>query len=710
MFRSRGFVSAVALVWAAAVSACGADPTPTSTKQSALGEGCVKSADCSGKLVCIAGSCALPGAVADAEVTSDIAPDSAGPDLMSVDAGVDAADASDSSDAVDVSAADSSDTVDSAVAPDVCDPTCPAGGCVSSCGTPCSGTCSDNNACTTGDTCQNGKCAGQVVLCDDKNPCTDDACDPSSGCKHTPNAAGCDDDNPCTVGDICNSGTCASGQAKTCASGDPCVIGKCSITSGGKCTFTDASDGTGCDDGSVCTAGDACKSGACSGIKVDCDDKNSCTVDVCDSKAGCVHQEFSGPCADGDGCTEADSCKGGSCQAGPAKLCDDGAPCTKDTCNKATGLCANAAAPLDGTVCDADGSACTVGDVCSAGLCAAGKNANCDDGNACTTDACDVKLGCQNPATAGPCNADDSACTVDTCTSGKCAAGTPKACNDNNVCTSDTCDPKTGQCGYTGLPDGTTCDANAAAGCKPVQCKSQACVPSAPPNCDDGNICTIDACTDSACLPGAPGCVPKAKCMYASAPGACDVDGSVCTVSDTCSDGACMAGKLNACDDSNPCTDDACDAKTGCAHTPNAAACTDGDPCTADTCVAAKCVSTAVPCDPCLALGGTVATVGAAVRVCSGKIGEAKIKDYKIYGGWKACTIPDMVALTKVGDNYTQLAWTNTPCTTNNQPGHMIYKHNSGWGVFDLNSTDSYSCSSDYCCGYGPSQLLICKP
>ena len=42
------------------------------------------------------------------------------------------------------------------------------------------------------------------AACDDGNPCTDDTCDPSSGCHHTPNTAPCDDGNPCTASETCD--------------------------------------------------------------------------------------------------------------------------------------------------------------------------------------------------------------------------------------------------------------------------------------------------------------------------------------------------------------------------------------------------------------------------------------------------------------------------------------------------------------------------
>jgi hypothetical protein len=44
--------------------------------------------------------------------------------------------------------------------------------------------------------------------CDDSNPCTDDSCDPATGCSSTANAAPCDDGSTCTVGDTCQGGAC----------------------------------------------------------------------------------------------------------------------------------------------------------------------------------------------------------------------------------------------------------------------------------------------------------------------------------------------------------------------------------------------------------------------------------------------------------------------------------------------------------------------
>jgi hypothetical protein len=97
-------------------------------------------------------------------------------------------------------------------------------------------------------------------------------------------------------------------------------------------------DGALCTDRNSCTVGDVCFHGACMGATVvdgtPCTDENQCTQnDLCHAGV-CVGQRLADgtPCTDEDVCTDPDTCQGGACVSGPALQCDDGDPCTQDTC------------------------------------------------------------------------------------------------------------------------------------------------------------------------------------------------------------------------------------------------------------------------------------------------------------------------------------------------------------------------------------------
>ncbi len=62
-----------------------------------------------------------------------------------------------------------------------------------------------------------------------------------------------------------------------------------------------------------------------------CDDGDPCTGDTCYQKIGCTHVPHAGGCDDGNPCTSGDNCATGSCIGKPLD-CDDGKPCTDDAC------------------------------------------------------------------------------------------------------------------------------------------------------------------------------------------------------------------------------------------------------------------------------------------------------------------------------------------------------------------------------------------
>ena len=178
----------------------------------------------------------------------------------------------------------------------------------------------------------------------------------------------------------------------------------------------------------------------------------------------------------------------------------------------------------------------------------------CDDGDACTTDACDEVTG---------------VCRHD-----------PVTCYDANPCTEDRCDRATG-CAFEPLAPGTACDDLNVCTLETTCDESARCVgrsEAAGVPCDDR-----DPCTEGDICDGAGGClgVPKA-------PGSqCD-DLDLCTSGETCVETApgsleCV-GTPKDCADNTVCTRDSCDRFTGeCVHA-QVVCPGDGNACTADFC------------------------------------------------------------------------------------------------------------------------------
>ena len=500
--------------------------------------------------------------------------------------------------------------------------------------------CDDGDACTTGTVCASGVCGGGGKPdCDDQNPCTSDACSPATGCFSLNNTAECDDGNTCTVGDSCTAGQCVSGpnncdcksnadctnDSDACNGVVICVANKCQLDpktvvvcdgaantscranlcdkGTGTCSMTNFPDTTDCDDATVCTSKDRCQNGVCAGDAVSCDDKNPCSQDSCDPKAGCsnvaldkVACDDANSCTTGEACAagvckggtdvcgvckvDADcvvkddgnlcngilECKQGSCQAKPNSVvtcADDGNACTAHACAPSTGACVTTLVS-DGAACD-DASVCSGSSACLSGSCVGVNTKVCDDGNGCTTDACDPKQGCITTTRAG------------------------QACDDGNPCTAgDVCLTNLTCFGLS------TCECTADADCK---AKDDADLCNGSLTCQ-ANKCAVDPKTVVACDTSKDGDCRVTACVAATGQcvsanrddgSGCD-DATACTTGDRCAAGQCVGTKL-ACDDGNGCTTDACDAAKGCQHTANDnGTCDDGNKCTAaDACVGGAC-------------------------------------------------------------------------------------------------------------------------
>ncbi len=406
------------------------------------------------------------------------------------------------------------------------------------------------------------------VACDDNNPCTDDACDPTTGkCKHPPNTAPCDDGNACSVGqDRCKDGKCAASPKGCNDDFDPtkdsaCLVRACDAKAN-KCVYVN--EGKMCAGGSGCAVGwcwiGICKPDGQASAKK-CDDGKNCTTDACDPATGkCTHKV-----AATAGCCSANKDCGGltkgcvkgvcdvatnACKVEPsAALCDDKTACTLDTCNQATGKCAHT--PIKG-------------------CCTADKD--CDDGNSCSADSCDPAAHkCMHTAASNATCSDGNGCTTqyDHCKGTVCVPG-PKDCNYNydpgvdSPCMRRECDKKLLKCFFPLA--GKQCDAT---GCYRKTCQSGHCKHDADlsdKSCDDAKPCTVDTC-DKATLT----CSNKADLKKT---GCCD------SAKDCAAPG-------------KPCLLGTCDPKTAaCAQPPKPMNCDDGNPCTVDSCTAVGGVGT----------------------------------------------------------------------------------------------------------------------
>lgn len=341
-----------------------------------------------------------------------------------------------------------------------------------------------------------------IGYCGDAIPDVGEECDAGGANSDAPNAACRTDCSERTCGDgivdnqfgeQCDDGNRDNGDAclnsclaATCGDGIVCSASNCSSGPGGGPEE--------CDESAVCCLSE-CKRRVCADQLVckptsgcchpdeSCDDGNPCTEDTCNTFVGCAHTPIAGCCVTDGKCT-------------------DGNPCTQDRCNTNTHTCENL--PQAG-VCD-DGNACTENDTCTNGTCG-GTPVVCQSADRCLRAvSCDPVSGCQFERIVGCCSQDGDPCddgnkctTDDICNGDQCR-GTDITCSSDDLCMQVTsCDPTIG-CQFEKIP-----------GC----CLRHE-------DCDDDNVCTTDTCDVGTrrCQPGAQiACVSNDACMI---PDGCD--------------------------------------------------------------------------------------------------------------------------------------------------------------------------------------------
>jgi hypothetical protein len=312
------------------------------------------------------------------------------------------------------------------------------------------------------------------------------------------------------------------------AADGPASQGRCKHSGKTACCVNTASDAGNCGAcGNACPPGRICTNGHC-----DCPSG----LDQCPS--GCISTASDnlncGSC--GHVCPAGTVCVGGRCQL----VCN---PCCNvtckpldqchvaGTCDPATGLCSNPAAP-PGTACDT-GNKCLLSGTCQSGVCVG------------TPVTCTARDQCHTACTCDP--------TTGLCSNLLAPNGTP--------CTNGTC--VNGTCTACGVVGGPCCDRIF---CQSGCCASGTCVAGTSNTaCGASGFC-VD-CTASSlghrCINGRCGCATLGDCRTGFA---CDLTTATCTTlcgTDTtacnggcCSSGTCVAGTSDsACGTSGVCAD-----------------------------------------------------------------------------------------------------------------------------------------------------------
>jgi hypothetical protein len=478
---------------------------------------------------------------------------------------------------------------------------------------------------------------GLDTTCDDGDICTIDTCNDDWFCAHARilssvggpccvSTADCDDKDPCTI-DTCaqfnaelGHGYCAFDSAVDLSATELAGIGYASDAFEGCCV--PGKEFAYCDEHQVVLDGelvqDACWDVACIGHQCRYGknlDPLCCTADH--ECADCAVYDEDGSCAELNACTS-DACVEHHCEFSWNPIpppdadccqqnedCVDEDPCTIDWCG--TFACLHRVDPLccvpdavPPVLCPPDPNPCLAYACSEEAHCELVPNpahpapqsccmtdADCDTGDACTEDACDLGTNtCEHQPVA--------------LTGGKPCCNTSLDCFDGDICTDETCvanqchygleliDPSecaSGRCCGSGEDldgDGSADACEVAGSCGLWACMNHCCVSTkaladdaclTDADCDDGDVFSWLRCVDCVCVPQAP-----VLCDEASDP----------------------------CDDSKPCTLDACDIKEGrCAYVPVIGCCVANsdcipalpDPCTNYHCVPSQniCQNTYMP-------------------------------------------------------------------------------------------------------------------
>lgn len=308
-----------------------------------------------------------------------------------------------------------------------------------------------------------------------------------------------------------------------------------------------------CDDGNQLD-GDGCR-GDCSRLENVCGDGIVEGIETCD-------EGNATDCDAQDACSstcQTEGCNNGVIECG--EECDDGLP--------GAGPCDDACQIIpppncgDGNPVPAEGEECDDGNDDDCDACSNDCRANtCGNGRVDGAN-CPTPLETCDDFNTSACDGCSPTCQTEACGNGvidcfeQCELGEdnlclPEVCEQGEFCTSETVAEQA--C----IACETDVDCDPMGACGPSRCvldpvdNRKECTPVEPPVCDDGNLCTDDSCD------AATGCV--------STPVVCD-DGQACNGSETCDPSQGCVTTALVCDDGDVCSDDTCDDATGCSST-----------------------------------------------------------------------------------------------------------------------------------------------
>jgi cysteine-rich repeat protein len=216
-------------------------------------------------------------------------------------------------------------------------------------------TCDDQNAvdcdgCSRA--CQIDGCGSGQIEASCNEGCDDFNTRPGDGCSASCQIEVCGNGHVDT-GEQCDDGN--TNDCDGCRTDCTVPISPCPVcTSGGPDRCVPCTGAIDCDPMRACGPS-ACSAGVCTPVTPpNCDDANACTVDTCDPASGCVSTPV--VCQDSTACDGTLGCNPatGQCVNGPAPSCDDGDACTDDACTEAAPgtTCSNQLRPgLEGATC-----------------------------------------------------------------------------------------------------------------------------------------------------------------------------------------------------------------------------------------------------------------------------------------------------------------------------------------------------------------------